>query len=80
MRTFTSATESMDGILCTLPLEPVSRLVTPSIVMFFESLRPPRIKMLPILVGPGASRPSLVSTTPAIKLTASNMSRPRNAI
>ena len=32
-----------------------------------------------MLVGPGASRPSLVSTTPAIRLTASKTSRPRSA-
>src|SRR5262249_34436209 len=57
----------------------VSRLVTPSTVMFLASLRPPLTKMLPMLVGPGASRPSLVSTTPGSRLIASKISRPRKA-
>src|SRR5690349_19646641 len=41
--TFTSATESIDGMLWTVPLDPVSRLLIPSTVIFFESLRPPRM-------------------------------------
>src|ERR1017187_8125383 len=41
--TLTSATESIDGMLCTVVFDPVSRLVTPSTVMFLASLRPPRM-------------------------------------
>lgn len=60
----------MEGMEWTEPFEPVSRLVTPSIVIFFELLRPPAMYKLPMEVGEGDSRESEVSTMPGRRATA----------